>query len=183
VRCKPEVKKMLKYCLKTTYFRGRGPQRIRKVILWVTTVNAQGTPIDDYLTTVGFRDGQAISGIAVPSLTELDQSPGQSIMGRIRDFTVRTIECTEGTFGNRMHSDIPCPGLVNLSYSMLDFFAIADNVLGGKNRVQIKCYHVPAPNGAIGGITESGNITAGNLPANILIPFEIEYTSHSGAEA
>ena len=163
----------MKYCLKTTWFRGRGAQRIRKVILWQTTT------ADDYDNGVGFRDGQAIGGIAAPSLTELDQSPGQSIMGRIRDYTVRTIECTEGSQGNRMHSDIPCPNLVGGAYSMLDFFAIADNVINGKNRVQIKCFHVPLN----GGVLESANIAAGALPAGILIPFEIEYTSHSGAEA
>lgn len=168
---------MLKYCLKTTWFRGRGAQRIRKVILWQTTT-VQAAPIDDYLNGTGFRDGQAIGGIAVPSLTELDQTPGQSIAGRIRDYTVRTIECTEGSQGNRMQTGIPCPNLVAQSHSMLDFFTIADNVINGKMRVQIKCFHVPLN----GGVLESASIAAPNLPAGILIPFEIEYTSHSGAE-
>ena len=173
---------MLKLCLKTTYFRGRGPQRIRKVILFVTAVDDQGAPIDAYVYGVGFMDGAAHGGINLPALSGLtsgltmvppmDFGAGQPIPERILDYTIRTME-------PRFHDhEIPCPDLVAGAFSFLDFTELTDNVLGGHNYVAIKCYHVPT--GSV--LTECGDIDAGDLPAGVLIPIELEYTSHSGAE-
>jgi len=144
----------LKYLIRTTYFRGRGPQRIRRVILFQT---ANG--VDSYGN--GFLSGTEVIPNSFPSISTF-------IRGRIRDYTVRTIE-------PRVHTNINCPNLV--SASILDFIQITENTINGIQRVQIKCYHVKLA----GGILESGNI--GAVTNGVLIPFEIEYTSHSGAEA
>ena len=61
----------------------------------------------------------------------------------------------------------------------LDFTALSDNVINGTQRVAIKLYHVKLN----GGVFESANMLAQTLPNGLLLPFEIEYTSHSGAEA
>ena len=170
---------MLRYCLKTTYFRGRGPQRIRKVCIFETQ-SVQAAPVDDYLAGTGFRDGVATGGIALPSLNNMipvpGGAPGNYNVGHLRQSTYigRTIE-------PRFHpvSEIPVPGGVVGANCFLDFYAVSEATINGHNHVAIKCYHVPVT----GGFMESASIAAGALPAGIYIAFELEYTMHSGAEA
>ncbi len=165
---------MNKYCLKTTYFRGRGPQRIRKVIVLETTA------LDVYTAGTGLLDGDE-NPDAAPSLVTLTDLPAQpfgkilggAITGRIRDYVIRTIE-------PRFHdgADFAITGLVVGAFSFVNGWALADNVIAGSKRVQIKIFHVPAN----GGIMESANMLAAAVAEGVLVPFEIEYTSHSGAE-
>jgi hypothetical protein len=167
------VIKMLKYCLKTTYFRGRGPQRIRKVILLETTAT------DTYTAGTGLIDGDD-NPVGAPSLTTLTDllAPaygligGGPIMGRIRDCVIRTIE-------PRFHgaTDFVIP-VVAGAYSFVNAWVLADNVIAGRKRVQIKIFHVPAA----GGFMESGSLNTAAVGNGVQVPIEIEYTSHSGAE-
>jgi len=165
---------MYKYCLKTTYFRGRGPQRIRKVIMLETTA------LDVYTAGTGLLDGDE-NPDAAPSLTTLTDLPAQPfglisggpIMGRIRDYVIRTVE-------PRFHdgADFAITGLVVGAFSFVNAWLLADNVIAGNKRVQIKIWHVPATSGFM----ESANMLAAAVGNGVLVPFEIEYTTHSGAE-
>jgi len=151
---------MLKYLLRTTWFRGRGAQRIRRVMLFQTAAGA-----DSYANATGFVNGLETGGANIPSVRNF-------IKGRIRNFVIRTIEPRTITIA-------AIPNLVANSKGFLDFTALSDNVINGTQRVAIKLYHVKLN----GGVFESANMAAGVLPNGLLLPFEIEYTSHSGAEA
>lgn len=164
---------MLKYCLKTTYYRGKGPQRIRKLILLETT----GT--DTYTGGTGLIDGD--DGGLAPGLVTINDFPAQPfgqirggpIVGRIRDCVLRTVE-------PRFHdgTDFAITGLVVGAFSFVNMRALTLNTMTGAKRVQIRIYHVPAT----GGFMESGNMLAAAVGNGVLVPIEIEYTTHSGAE-
>ena len=164
----------MKYCLKTTYFRGRGPQRIRKVILLETTAT------DTYTAGTGLIDGDD-NPVGAPSLTTLTDllAPaygligGGPIMGRIRDCVIRTVE-------PRFHdgADFAITGLVVGAFSFVNAIGMTDNLIAGRKRVQVRMYHVPAA----GGFRESANMLAAAVGNGVFVPIEIEYTSHSGAE-
>jgi hypothetical protein len=114
--------------------------------------------VDGYLNATGFVSGTEAG--AAPSVRDF-------IKGRIRNYVVRTME-------PRIHA-INMPAIVGAAF--FDFYTLSDNIMGGKQMIQIKAYNVALN----GGVKECPTIAA--VTNGMLIPFEIEYTSHSGAEA
>ena len=156
------------YVLKTTYVKGRGPQRTRKVIL--ITFNNLILVSDTYETATGFRQGNETGTPAAPVAIRLSQV----IPEPIRDATVRIIPPTTllyDTFGAVLGARFNALGFIQVDVVS---FVPSTTVL------VMKC--VGALNGAVGPILEPPTAVGGDkITGNLVI--EVEFTTNSGAEA
>jgi len=145
--------------LRTTYFRGRGAQRIRKVLIIKLEEG------DLYVPGVGFSD---------PTLLGINIQP--IIIAPVRDYTIRTLEprARKTTdFGSAFAA------LYAGTHVILDFdgFDITDQI-SGPNYLRVRAYGIPGGGGGFGDEGEQGALAEEGT-----FGVEIEYTSNSGAEA
>jgi len=151
--------------LKTTYVRGRGPQRIRKVIL-ITFNDAIATP-DAYVSGVGFVKGnEAGTPLSWPVLSEVIPEP-------IRNATIRVLSpslVAPGSFGAGLLAGFNAASKLKVD---LFFFDPASTLL------LMKAYGALVA--TLGPIQEIAGPSTTTVSGTIT--FEVEYTSNSGAEA
>jgi hypothetical protein len=159
---KAEVKNMKIELLKTTYYRGRGPLRIKRVFLLTTDVNAQAAPRDSYVQGVGLMDG---SGLA-PALPNLNKFIG----GPIRNAIVRISDPKWRPIGSRIPewNSTTLLGMVVLDLASFD---------PETKEIAVKGYGFDGS-----ALIESESIVAPNFLQGFEVLVEVEYTSFSGAE-
>ena len=158
--------------LRTTYVRGRGGQRIRKVIV----INFRGniaTP-DVYETGTGFKQGNYTGAPAAAQPIKLSDV----ILEPIRDATVRIIPPTilpANAFDAALEARFNAVGQIQVDVVS---FTPSTTVL------IMKCVGAltGAPPADEGPIKEPATAIGGDIITGTLV-IEIEYTPNSGAEA
>ena len=150
--------------LRTTYFRGKGPQRTRKVIL-ITFINTIAVP-DAYVAGIGFVQGNITGTPVTPVVMNLAQVIPETIM----DATVKVIPPTilvPGVFGSSFLA------LFNVaSQIQLDILAFNPTT----KALGIKC--VGARTATTGPTQEPVAAGPMGVPVVGTLVFEIEYTSN-----
>lgn len=149
--------------IRTTYFRGKGPQRTRKVIL-ITFINTIAVP-DAYVAGIGFVEGNVTGTPAVP----IPMNLAKVIPEPITDATVRVVSpsiLAPGVFGSTFLA------LFNAaSQIQLDILAFNPTT----KDLGIKC--VGARVATTGPTQEPVAAGPAGVPVVGTLVFEIEYTS------
>jgi len=146
----------------TTLFRGKGAQRIRKVI----RMNVQAN--DHYVLGQGYSNPD---GSGLPSL-------GSIIPSTIRNAVARTLE-------PRILDEVSCGFLRHTFFDdrvILDVDSLDIGLQSSTKKIGIRAYGVLEAVPPVSGLTESPGVEGLTHVGACTIMFELEYTPHSGQE-